>query len=418
MARRKQSLQRVHEEGKRVFDELSEKLYTLEVQKNDVDEEVGRLQTLVADLENQLASVRRQRDELQRSSASASTGRPESGGLELGVAVGRSSKAFTASVTSDTRSRASLDSPGQKPGSDAAAFFTGPELNCLGFCSRSTSELRSSPKANLMQGKVHPNASTEDVVFQEKGFRAKSAEHLVLEVLSSPEAKLWKKLSHLDRSQGPHPQQPPEARAQVAHLYQGPVHHLQGHCVKIPEGITEEEWEEVYSKVRFNSFHLNGCCFLPVMALFNHSCAPNAAITQLPPHSECHTAMVVVAELGISKGTEIVYSYNSDCLTVPLQVRRQRLLSNWGFLCKCSRCEAEDSRPEADSEVQQNLFFCDTDELEDLLSQENGKLHDLQLYHSRQEAADDQIPSNLMNLKSPSLLGERSLLIGHFPLQD
>lgn len=202
-----------------------------------------------------------------------------------------------------------------------------------------------------------------DVVFQEKGFRAKSAEHLVLEVLSSP-----------------------EARAQVAHLYQGPVHHLQGHCVKIPEGITEEEWEEVYSKVRFNSFHLNGCCFLPVMALFNHSCAPNAAITQLPPHSECHTAMVVVAELGISKGTEIVYSYNSDCLTVPLQVRRQRLLSNWGFLCKCSRCEAEDSRPEADSEVQQNLFFCDTDELEDLLSQENGKLHDLQLYHSRQEA--------------------------------
>mmetsp|Transcript_71064 Transcript_71064/g.156816 ORF Transcript_71064/g.156816 Transcript_71064/m.156816 type:complete len:1013 (-) Transcript_71064:34-3072(-) len=150
-ARRKQSLQRVHEEGKRVFDELSEKLYTLEVQKNDVDEEVGRLQTLVADLENQLASVRRQRDELQRSSASASTGRPESGGLELGVAVGRSSKAFTASVTSDTRSRASLDSPGQKPGtartssSDAAAFFTG---------SRSTSELRSSPKANLMQGVV------------------------------------------------------------------------------------------------------------------------------------------------------------------------------------------------------------------------------------------------------------------------
>lgn len=159
-ARRKQSLQRVHEEGKRVFDELSEKLYTLEVQKNDVDEEVGRLQTLVADLENQLASVRRQRDELQRSSASASTGRPESGGLELGVAVG-SSKAFTASVTSDTRSRASLDSPGQKQGtartssSDAAAFFTG---------SRSTSELRSSPKANLMQGVVKVLSPTAFVI--------------------------------------------------------------------------------------------------------------------------------------------------------------------------------------------------------------------------------------------------------------
>lgn len=148
--RRKQSLQRVHEEGKRVFEEVSEKLYTLEVQKNDVDEEVGRLQALVADLENQLASVRRQRDELQRYSASASTGHPESTGPELvpGVAVGRSSKAFTAtSVTSDTRSRASLDSPLQKPGtartssSDAVAFF--------GTGSRSPSELRSSPKANI-----------------------------------------------------------------------------------------------------------------------------------------------------------------------------------------------------------------------------------------------------------------------------
>lgn len=44
-----------------------------------------------------------------------------------------------------------------------------------------------------------------------------------------------------------------------------------------------------YSKVRFNSFQLNGCCFLPVMALFNHSCSPNAAITHLPPHSDAWT---------------------------------------------------------------------------------------------------------------------------------
>ncbi|CAJ1420516.1 unnamed protein product [Effrenium voratum] len=153
MLRRKQSLQRVHEEGKRVFDELSEKLYTLEVQKNDVDEEVGRLQALVSDLETQLSSVKRQRDELKRSSA-ASTARP-SEGPDLGVAIGqRSSKAFTAftaSVTSDTRSRASLDSPMQKPGtpsssSDPAAFF--------GTGSRPTTELRSSPKTHLMQGVV------------------------------------------------------------------------------------------------------------------------------------------------------------------------------------------------------------------------------------------------------------------------
>ena len=36
-----------------------------------------------------------------------------------------------------------------------------------------------------------------------------------------------------------------------------------------------------YSKVRFNCFESEGSCLLPVMALFNHSCAPNAAITRL-----------------------------------------------------------------------------------------------------------------------------------------
>ena len=44
------------------------------------------------------------------------------------------------------------------------------------------------------------------------------------------------------------------------------------------------------------------------------------------------------------------------------------------------------------------IAFSQDEELEDLLSQETGKLEDLQLYHSRQEAADDQITRNLMNL--------------------
>lgn len=153
-SRRRQSLQRVHEEGKRVFDELSEKLYTLEVQKADVDEEVGRLQVQVAELEAQVVAARRQRDELRASSTS--TAWPSSAGFELGVPVGlgRASKAFTAtSATSDTRSRASLESPtgGQLLGtansssSDPGAFFGG---------TRPTSELRSSPKTHLVQGVV------------------------------------------------------------------------------------------------------------------------------------------------------------------------------------------------------------------------------------------------------------------------
>ncbi|OLP95729.1 DNA ligase [Symbiodinium microadriaticum] len=139
--RRRQSLQRVHEEGKRVFDELSEKLYTLEVQKADVDEEVGRLQVQVAELEAQVVAVpglklqaRRQRDELRASSTStawpSSAGASWKSGLklpghtdgfELGVPVG------LGRATSDTRSRASLESPtgGQLLGSDPGAFFGG-----------------------------------------------------------------------------------------------------------------------------------------------------------------------------------------------------------------------------------------------------------------------------------------------------
>eukprot|EP00434_Breviolum_minutum_P044610 symbB.v1.2.039864.t1/scaffold6838.1/size15098/2 len=116
------------------------------------------------------------------------------------------------------------------------------------------------------------------------------------------------------------------------------------------------------------------------MALFNHSCSPNAAITHLPPHSECHTAMVVVAENGIAKGTEIVYSYNSECLIVPLRERRQRLLSNWGFLCKCGRCEEEEKLGD-----DQNHEASQAAELADLLSQEDSKLRDLELYRTREE---------------------------------
>ncbi|CAK9088965.1 unnamed protein product [Durusdinium trenchii] len=133
-----------------------------------------------------------------------------------------------------------------------------------------------------------------------------------------------------------------------------------------------------YSKVRFNSFELNGCCFLPIMALFNHSCAPNAAITQLPPHEECHTAMVVVAEQGIARGTEIVYSYNSDCLFVPLRERRKRLLSNWGFLCKCSRCQVEEEAGLEDDEEE-------PPEMPQLLSWEEVDLKNVNLFQARHE---------------------------------
>ena len=49
------------------------------------------------------------------------------------------------------------------------------------------------------------------------------------------------------------------------------------HAVRLGPGLVRLR----YSKVRFNCFESEGSCLLPVMALFNHSCAPNAAITRL-----------------------------------------------------------------------------------------------------------------------------------------
>ncbi|CAE7456262.1 SMYD2, partial [Symbiodinium necroappetens] len=126
--------------------------------------------------------------------------------------------------------------------------------------------------------------------------------------------------------------------AKIAHLYTGPLCHLQGWDGALPDGVTDQEWADVYSKVRFNCFESEGSCLLPVMALFNHSCAPNAAITRLGMVEACNFAMVAVSETPILPGTEIVYSYNSDYLFVPFQERRQLLMSNWSFVCRCARC--------------------------------------------------------------------------------
>eukprot|EP00931_Biecheleriopsis_adriatica_P101128 TRINITY_DN7633_c0_g1_i1.p1 TRINITY_DN7633_c0_g1~~TRINITY_DN7633_c0_g1_i1.p1 ORF type:complete len:1320 (-),score=415.67 TRINITY_DN7633_c0_g1_i1:182-4141(-) len=143
-ARRKLSIQRAQEEGKRVFDELSERLYTLEVQKADVDKEVGRLQVQIAELQQQLHTTRGQLLAYKKEPrpSSSATG-ISSEGFDIGFS------AITAtSATSDTRSRGSVESPNHRgflsTSSDAGGF--------LGGSTRSPTELRSSPKSlNLQQ---------------------------------------------------------------------------------------------------------------------------------------------------------------------------------------------------------------------------------------------------------------------------
>merc|ERR1719436_42107 len=62
--RRRLSIQRVQEEGTAVFNELSERLYTLEVQKADVDQEVRRLQDQVKEQAYSLLVAQQGREHL------------------------------------------------------------------------------------------------------------------------------------------------------------------------------------------------------------------------------------------------------------------------------------------------------------------------------------------------------------------
>lgn len=61
---RRLSVQKVQQEGEALFNEFSERLHTLEVQKADADQELRRLQAKVAELRSELASVQQNRDEL------------------------------------------------------------------------------------------------------------------------------------------------------------------------------------------------------------------------------------------------------------------------------------------------------------------------------------------------------------------
>lgn len=166
-SRRRHSIQRIQEEGSRVFKELSERLYTLEVQKADADEEIRRLQDKLSELERKLRNTdkanhdlmvelgrsrERERGHLmkQRSSASASAS-AMSGASSMdggrGLSLGGVNKAFTAtSATSDTHSVGSGQSQGggRKAGSsssDPGGFLSGPN--------RAAADLRTSPKGLL-----------------------------------------------------------------------------------------------------------------------------------------------------------------------------------------------------------------------------------------------------------------------------
>jgi hypothetical protein len=74
---RLKSAKRISEQSQKSFDEFSEKLHTLEVQKADVDQELRRLQQRFTEQESQLRGVQRHRDQLLVEAGSSPGGKAE-----------------------------------------------------------------------------------------------------------------------------------------------------------------------------------------------------------------------------------------------------------------------------------------------------------------------------------------------------
>lgn len=100
-SKRRLSIKNVEEEGLAVFNEMSEQLYTLQVQKADADQELRRLATRVQEQDAQLKSLSRQRDELL-SKVGGRGGQDAVKSYDLSAAD---------TVTSETRSCSSATTP-------------------------------------------------------------------------------------------------------------------------------------------------------------------------------------------------------------------------------------------------------------------------------------------------------------------
>merc|ERR1711971_925691 len=70
----------------------------------------------------------------------------------------------------------------------------------------------------------------------------------------------------------------------------------------------------------------------------NHSCLPNMDVSFR--HGTGSVLCAATASRAIASGEELTIQYSS-ILAVPFLERQECLLANWGFECRCVRCNAE-----------------------------------------------------------------------------
>ncbi|KAG1666039.1 hypothetical protein FOA52_006913 [Chlamydomonas sp. UWO 241] len=96
--------------------------------------------------------------------------------------------------------------------------------------------------------------------------------------------------------------------------------------------------------------------------MMNHSCVPNTM-------SYVHKGMMVVraSREKVTKGAELTTNYIGDLLHSPLEVRREALEDNYGFVCSCARCTVEEKLGKDVAELIDDVYESCTEQVrEDL----------------------------------------------------
>lgn len=77
-----------------------------------------------------------------------------------------------------------------------------------------------------------------------------------------------------------------------------------------------------------------------VLSIINHSCAPSLSFATMGKLGYC------VSVRPIKKGDQVFINYLGDGAKKPTEQRKKSLLCNWGFECKCDKCEDAEDTPE------------------------------------------------------------------------
>jgi hypothetical protein len=112
-----------------------------------------------------------------------------------------------------------------------------------------------------------------------------------------------------------------------------------------------------------------GVSLLPLSALFNHSCSPNAIM-----YTDSLGRNIIRTVQSVSKGEELTISYID--LNLPILERRGKLLETKNFWCSCHRCKFQSEKEEIKTGLQySNRSYACTECDHNISSEEYESIH-------------------------------------------